>query len=172
MTRYSVLPIVADHLQTLRHQRTSRPRWSDIAVIYALPVGGGLATLAKEVRLQGIGELIGGLAILAGFLFALVIFVFQLRIAVTNDPRIPRDGLLPRLIDHLFANVSYAVLVGLATAGIAMASAATRSVNKEGDLLPINSWWSSVFVALAAHLFLLLIIALRQVRAAYRELRR
>jgi len=64
------------------------------------------------------------------------------------------------------------VLVGVETAAMAMASAATRSADRSGDLLPINPWWSTVFLIFAAHLFLLLATALRQTRAAYREPRR
>jgi hypothetical protein len=107
------------------------------------------------------------------FLFGLVIFVFQLRLQVTNDPRIPQQGQLPRLIDQLFANVTYAVLVGFAVTVVAMAASATRTTDpKTGDLLPINAWWSGVLVALFLHLALLLGMALKRLHSAYRELRR
>lgn len=171
MSRFSVLPIIADHARTLRDQQTRRPRWADLAVLYVVPVAAASWSRYNGVRLQGIGELLGGLAILAGFLFTLVIFVFQLRMTVTNDPRVMAAGLLPRLIDQIFATVSYAVLVGLATTGVAMAAAATRSVDTKGDLQPVNVWWSATFVALALHLGLLLVTALRQTRVAYRQLR-
>lgn len=174
MSKFSVAPVVSDHLKTLRDDRTHRPRWwPDIAVLHGLPLGFATLSLGNGFRLQGIGEVLGGLAILGGFLFALVIFVFQLRISITNDPRISSTAMLPRLIDELFANVSYAVLVGLTTTAVAMAAASTRSADpKNGNLMAINPWWSAALILLFAHLMLLLGMALRRTRVAYGELRR
>lgn len=173
MSKYSVLPLVTDHLSTLKHERSRRVQWPDVLVLYGVPLGLAGLALNRGLRLQGIGEVVGGLAILAGFLFALVIFVFQLRLAVTNDPRVDSTGMLPRLIDRLFATVSYAVLVGIATTGVAMAAASTRGTDpRSGDPEPINQWWSAALVLLFVHLLLLLAMTLRRTRIAYRELRR
>lgn len=173
MSKFSVLPLVSDHLSTLQDQRTNRWRLRDWLELYGLPVLAAVASCWAGVTLQGIGDVVGGLAILAGFLFALVIFVFQLRLQVTHDPRVAPQGRLPRLLDELFANVSYAVLVGLATAVLAVAVSATRTADpKTGNLPAVNRWWSAVLVLLVAHLMLLIAMALRRTRAAYRELKR
>lgn len=172
-SKFSVMPLIGDHLGTLQDDRTRTWRWQDWAVLYGLPLAAAVPMAVYGVELQGIGEVVGGLSILAGFLFGLVIFVFQLRLQVTHDPRVAPQGRLPRLLDQLFANVSYAVLVGLVTAAAAIAASATRSVNPAtGDLMAVNRWWSAALVYLFAHLLLLLAMALRRTRAAYRELRR
>ncbi|SOC53543.1 hypothetical protein SAMN05660748_4490 [Blastococcus aggregatus] len=173
MTKFSVGPVISDHLGTLEDERTHTARWQDWAMLYGLPAAAGAPLAIWNVQLQGIGEVVGGLAILAGFLFGLVVFVFQLRLQVTADPRVAPQGLLPRLLDQLFANVSYAVLVGFMTVGVSIAASATRSLDaKTGDLMAVNRWWSAVLVLLFAHLMLLLAMSLKRLRRAYQELKR
>jgi hypothetical protein len=172
VSKFSVLPLVGDHLGTLQDDRTQTWRWQDWTTMYGLPIAAAVSCGVFNVQLQGISEIVGGLSILAGFLFGLVVFVFQLRLQVTNDPRVAPHGRLPRLIDQLFANVSYAVLVGLLTTGTAIAASATRTPDPSGNLLAVNRWWSAVLVFLFFHLMLLLAMALRRTRAAYLELRR
>lgn len=173
-SKFSVRPVIRDHLDTLQDERTGNRRWQDRATLYGFPAAAGVTIAFFGVELQGIGEIVGGLSILAGFLFGMVVFVFQLRMQVSNDPRVAQGGRLPRLIDQLFANVSYAVLVGFVTASLAIAASATRATvpGSPGDLLPVNPWWSAGLVFLFVHLMLLLGMALRRTRAAYRELKR
>ena len=173
-SKFSVLPVIEDHLETLQDDRTGNSRWQDRASLYGVPAAAAAAIAIFGVKLQGIGEIVGGLSILAGFLFGLVVFVFQLRIQVSNDPRVAPQGRLLRLLDQLFANVSYAVLIGFVTTSVAIAAAATRSTvpKSPGDLLPVNPWWSAALVFFFVHLMLMLGMALRRTRAAYRELKR
>lgn len=173
MSKFSVIPVISDHLGTLEDERTHTRRWQDWAALYGVPLAAAILIAVFRVELQGIDDVVGGLSILAGFLFGLLIFVFQLRLQVTNDPRVARQGLLPRLLDQLFSNVSYAVLVGFVTATVAIAASATRTPFPDSaDLMAVNRWWSAVLVALFVHLMLMLAMALRRLRTAYRELKR
>lgn len=158
------------HFSTLRNNRTHRILWPSIIVGYVLPVAVGLGAWAIALRLGALEEIIGGLALMAGFLFALVIFVFELRLRVTSDPRTQSAIELPRLIDELFANVTYSVVIALSTTAVALAAAANQPQSENGHLLGIEPWLSAVLVALMVHLFAMILTCLRRTGTAYREL--
>jgi len=79
-----------------------------------------------QFRVTIIGDLIAGFAVLAGFLFGLVIFVFQLRLGMSSDPRVQSKLALPRLVDELFSNVLYAVGVAFFLILLTVLAAATE----------------------------------------------
>jgi hypothetical protein len=170
MSKFSVAPIIKKHVATLQDDRTGRPRWQDWVVLYGFPAAAGAITKFYGVRLDGIGEVVGGLSILAGFLFGILIFVFQLRMQAASDPRVAPQGSLVKLLDQLFANVNYSVVVGFLTATVAIAASATRVTCPDGSVEPLNQWWSSVLVVLFLHLMLLLGMALKRLAKAYQEL--
>ncbi|TFB89903.1 hypothetical protein [Cryobacterium luteum] len=159
------------HFSTLRNDRTHRVLWPSILLSYVLPLLIGVATWLYGLRLSALGEIVGGLALMAGFLFALVIFVFELRLRVTNDPRVQTAIQLPRLIDELFANVTYSVVIALAATGLALIAATNEPQTMFGVHLGVEPWLSGCLVALMVHLFAMILTCLRRTGAAYRELR-
>lgn len=169
-SKISAIPIVGAHLDTLRDARDRSTKWVDVVIQYLLPVVAGVACYLGQFHLQGVGDVIAGLAVLAALLFALVIFVFQLRLQLANDPRVPKGGLLPTLVDELFANVAYAVLIGLSAVVVSLAASSTRSLDERGNLEPLNAIWSAVLVVVAVHLLLTVGMCLKRTHSAYREL--
>lgn len=102
----------------------------------------------------------------AHLLFGLVIYVFQLRIQLLENPNVPRDGKLVRFTDQVFANVNYAVVVGGLTTVASVGAGLTAD-----DHGNISSIWSGLIVALGVHLILVVFMCIKRVRAAYREIK-
>lgn len=168
-SRLSVLPIVWDHYETLNGESGGNSR-VDWAVTVVLPAVAGVAVGYFNVKIQEVGNLIAGLSILTGLLFAVVIFVFQLRLQVASDPRIPKGSLVPNLLDELFRNVLYAVLAGLVATVVIVVAATTRVVTPDRVLQPPAAGWAALIVAATAHLIVVLLMCLKRLRAVYAKL--
>jgi hypothetical protein len=168
-SKMSVGPVVRDHFATLSSSKSVSARWRDYSLAVGVPVLVGVAALIFHWQLASIGEIATTVSILAGLLFALVIYVFQLRIDVAHDPRIANDGIVARLLDELFSNVLYAVLVGLASAVVVMIAANTRTQTDNG-LDAVNPWWTAAVLAIVTHLIMTIFMCLKRTRSAYHRL--
>lgn len=158
---------VRDHYATLVDQNEpDGPYWPDYATLLGVPIAVGTLT-GCFARLRDMAAYIGGVAVFTALLFALVIYVFQLRMQLLDNPNVPRDGKLAAFIDQVFANVSYAVVIGVFTTALSMTAAITAPDN--GHVHPI---WSGVVVALGVHLMLVVFMCIKRLRAAYREIRK
>jgi hydrogenase-4 membrane subunit HyfE len=158
-----------NHFHTFRHHRTGVLVWGLVLPAYLPPIAGAVLAFIFDWRLSGVAELIAGTAVLAGFLFALMIFVFQLRLQITHDPRVQERLNLPRLVDELFQNVLYSALVSLAFTLAVIVSTVTAPVPAVGPIR-LELWPSMIVVALGAHLIGLLYVVIQRTQAAYREL--
>lgn len=162
-------PRQLNHFHTFRHHRTNLLVWGLLLPVYIPPIAGALLAYFLKWRVSGIAELVAGTAVLAGFLFALMIFVFQLRLQITHDPRVQERIFLPRLVDELFQNVLYAALVSLAFTLAVVVSTITADVPAVGPIR-LSEWPSIIVVALGAHLIGLLYVVVQRTQAAYRNL--
>lgn len=163
--------VVTDHLATLRGVG-GRVLWAQVTLQLVLPIVAGAAVIYFSVRLAIVGELIAGSAVIAGLLFGLVIFIFQLRLGLTTDPRVQSKTAVPELIDQLFSNVLYAVVASFAFVIAAVLFAALEPVDiKTGDALGLEPWMSAVLVVLGLHLLAVIYMCIRRTRRAYLELR-
>lgn len=139
-------------------------------------LGPALLTLGSSIvaaalwqwQIPSLTSIISGVAITGGFLFGLLIFVFQLRLQIAHDPRVQQRKQVPRLIDQLFG----LVLVASATAGVLTAllvlASLTVSTNIVGAQLAPSEWWSPAIATTGVFLLTLLVLVLMRVRGAYR----
>ncbi|SDO18755.1 hypothetical protein SAMN04515671_0079 [Nakamurella panacisegetis] len=155
--------MITDQVATLVDAETSKKRPRDFLGLFGLPVVVFVVILVTHVQLKGIGQLLGGVSVLTGLLFGLVVWVFQLRMTVGADPRVPAHSTLPTLIDELFANVLYSVLAGVGSTAVIVASATAS------DAL-LNKWWSAGVLAVITHFVLAMAICLKRVRSAYHQM--
>ena len=177
--------MIWDHLATLRGVRGGFLWWQIIAQ-FVVPVAVGVAIWQAGFRVAIVGDLIAGFSVLAGFLFGLVIFVFQLRLGMTTDPRMQTKTLLPTLIDQTFSNVLYAVVVSFTLIVATVAAAATEphsdpvvtpapaggiSTIVAGAALGLEPWVSGAVICLAVHLLAVVGMCLSRTRRAYIELK-
>jgi len=104
--------------------------------------------------------------------------VFQLRLQISQDPRSEATETTVTLIDQLFRNLIYAVLVGLVFTTLAIAADATRdearlvkiegiAVLKDQDIAVI---WSAALIALGVHMLTILAMCLKRLGSAYSKL--
>jgi len=164
-SKVAVWPLVTDHLGTLRDARTSRLRFLDFGGQFLLPLVVGIVAPLVGARLHDAGQVIAGAAVLAGFSFGLAVYVFQLRMDAARDPRIPRGSKLHELLDELFANVRYSILVGLLAVALATAGVAFHDSAE-----PLNGWWTGAIIVLCVHFGLTILMCLKRLGAAYRKL--
>lgn len=169
-SKFSVWPTIREHYGTYIDDETKQPLAADYLTSLGLPVAAGLVVAGvmkwRTLSMTDVAAYIGGVAIFTALLFALVIYVFQLRMQLDADDRVSRTGKLVRLIDQLFSNVNYAVVVGIVTTTVAMIAAAFAT---NGDIGP---YWTGVLAALGLHLVLSVFMCIKRVQAAYREIRR
>lgn len=166
MTKFAVGDIVQDHFATFIDARTGKPRVSDYAAMVAVPLLVGAFVWRKQAHLDGVPELLAGVGVLTGGLFALLLQVFPLAERLTTDPRLGGQLRLRQLLDELEANASYAVLVGLVVTGLLAGIAAFTS---EGER--VSSVASGVAIALLAHWLLTSLMTVKRIRAVYAAFR-
>ncbi|MGW7682147.1 hypothetical protein ACWGID_15490 [Kribbella sp. NPDC054772] len=171
-SKLSLMPVVTEHYRTLTDVRTGKPRRRDFATALGIPAVLGVLCCAFGLRMPSAGDLIQGVSILTGLLFALVIFVFQLRIQVGADREQVRREHVLALLDELFSNVLYAVVAGLGTTVIALAAGISTTPDADGNSPPLDRWWTAAIVASSAHLVLTIAMCLKRTRAAYAALKR
>jgi len=166
-----VRPIISDHYATLVNQSRSGGRptrsWMDWAIQVGLPLaaGGGAALLGW--RLGSMSDLLDGAAILTAFSFGLAVFAFETR----ASSKWSRESTATRLLDEFFSNVLYSVLVGLTLTVllvIGAAAASTSSLRAGAVGLTLTALTS----ATATHYVLVILMCLKRLRAAYRDLQR
>ena len=75
----------------------------------------GCSAWSRGLRMTRAADVLSGASILTGFLFGTLVFVFQLRLRVTDDPHIPSFGRLRRLIDRSYGRLTAAVVAALLT---------------------------------------------------------
>lgn len=162
VSKWSPRRIIADHLATLVDARTRRLRKADYVSFYVVPAGIGATAWYFNFRFETMDPILSGTSIFTGLLFGVLVYVFQLRIRVTDSAVLASDSRLLRLIDELEANVAYTVLVGLVISGLLMALSAT----KEKDV-PIDPIGTAVVIALMLHFILSVLLVLRRTRSVY-----
>lgn len=165
--RIHVLPsqVVSDHVDTLQSDDGESRAWGAIVGTYALPIVAGASAFWPGVTVYMGSEILAGVAIFAGFVFGLMIFVFQLRLQAGSDPRIHEGDALIGLLDDLYHNVSYTALVGIIT-GCALGIAV--GISKPGE--PLSMWWTFGALSLCLHFVLTMLMCIRRTSVAYSHL--
>lgn len=164
-SKLSVAPAVRAHFDTFRSDDTGRMHLPDYAVFLGLPVVCGTLIGWFDVHLKDVSGFLGGLAVFTALLFGLVIFVFQLRLQIRAEGRAIPGGFLVRLIDQLFVNVNYAVVVGVVTTAVGVVA-----INLADPTQGAPVWLSAILTALGLHLVLTIFMCIKRVHSAYRQL--
>ncbi|MEV1003580.1 hypothetical protein [Nonomuraea sp. NPDC050202] len=164
--KWSVIPLIEDHLATFRDQRTNEKRNRDYLVFYAVPMSFGIACYLAGFEMRDPASILAGIAVFTALLFGLLLHVFSLGLRIKDDPRQSTVGRTAQLVDQLQANVGYAVLVGIVTTALLIIAAATTGKDQ-----PIGVLMSAVIAGSLLHLMLTVFMALKRTRAAYHELR-
>lgn len=161
MGKSSVLSIPKKHFATLKDERTDKIKPSDVAFQIAVPIAAGIACFASGWQLESAGNAIVGISIVAALMCAMAVLVFQIRLDLRNrDVSADRDL---RLIDEVFANIMWAILVGLLLALLLIvwdANASAFSVTASRVL-------SAICVAICLHFVFVVGMCLKRLQSAY-----
>ncbi|HEX4018002.1 MAG TPA: hypothetical protein VHX15_14800 [Frankiaceae bacterium] len=141
----------------------------------ALQVGGWLLAaaaavlcMARGLRLTRAADVLSGAAILTGFLFGALVFVFQLRLRVTDDPHIPSFGRLRVLIDRTYGRLTGAVVAALLTTITAVLADVTAHT-APGAEPSVSRWWTAIIALFGVRLLTLMPQLVWDLTKAYRE---
>jgi hypothetical protein len=165
-----LLPIFRDQIATLVDSKTGEARFDDYAALIGAPAIAAAVSVIAGWRLSIVNELISALAIITALLFGMVVFIFQLRIQLGAREvmeRTPRTTI--ELVDEMFSNVCYAIVVGFATIAATLIGAALRSDLETGGTGPIGVSGTAVILFLALHFALVLAMCLKRLVSAYKK---
>lgn len=172
LNKINVRPIYQAHLRTLFNNRTERPSRADRALFFGLPVLLATVLVAVGVRASDTSGLLGVVAFLGGFLFALLILVLEMAAgtaADTEDHGV-RARTLRRVVvlRELSSNVSYGVLLCIGTTAVLAVgtftgdAVATDAAPGGGTQVQQPWWYTGVMLAALAHLGLTLLMILKR----------
>ena len=146
--------IVKAHFDTLINpKRRGCRRWlGDIAQFVGIPVVLGVAAWKWHWRISG-SNLLTAVSILAALSISAAIYVFELR--VSTQARLVNDRARSTvLLDQLFTNLLYSVLVGFLLIAIMLFN-------------PYGPIWNAILVAIAAHYLLTMLMCMKRLFAAF-----
>lgn len=139
-----------------------------ILVTYLPSVVAGIGMWFSGWQISHVSDFIAGVAVIAGFLFALLVFVFQLRLQVSHDPRVQQRIRVPVLVDELFSTALLATGVAVAFTVILIIASSSAGTADDGTQLALARWLSSLIAAMGALLCSLLLVVGLKTSNAYR----
>ncbi|MFC8015608.1 hypothetical protein [Streptomyces cinereoruber] len=166
--KWSITDIATAHFATYRDGRTNKRRKSDYAAFIGLPIIlGAIAALLREfnyLKLYDVSKLVGGVGIFTGLLFGLLTNVFTLSLKLQRDEDLA-DHETTKSVKELFANVSWAVIVGLATVTLLVICSSVIDPK-----IPVPWAWTAALMAIFSHLILTVLMSLKRLWMAHSKI--
>jgi hypothetical protein len=128
-----------------------------------------LLCIARGLRMTRAADVLSGASILTGFLFGTLVFAFQLRLRVTDDPHVPSFGRLRKLIDRSYGRLTAAVVAALLTT-IAAVLADVTAHSAPGADPSVSRWWTAAIALFGVRLLTLMPQLVWDLAKAYREI--
>jgi hypothetical protein len=157
-----VTDLLVDHYSSLRNASTGRISVIDLSIFVGVPAAAAAVPVVLGASAGRVPELLSTTAIFTGLTFGAYVLMFDMTMRATDHTDPARRGPLLQLAAELRANISYAVLVGLALSALL----AGFVMFAESDRLPTPVTAIVVFAAL--QLMLTIAMVLKRVRALYR----
>ncbi|MFI1837652.1 hypothetical protein [Streptomyces olivaceoviridis] len=165
--KWDVRDIAAANFRTYVDADGKR-RAGDVVVFIGLPlilgVTCGLLRHFGHLHILDVSKFIGGVGVFTGLLFGLLTNVFTLSLRVRRDEGLDPDHVVIRNVRELFANLSWAVLVGLLLVVLLVVVTATHDPKKS-----IGVAWTGILVATFSHLILSLLMSLKRLWFAHQN---
>ncbi len=169
--RLHLRTVIEDHVETwsvrVGAERTHDRRWA-AAWYYLLPTVAALPFLKWHVEIQGVGQLLAGVAVFTALLFGMLVLMFNTGIALRKDGSVLTNAHdLKRLVADLRANITYAAVVAIALAMVLVVAAALTPPTRG------LAWgWTPLILWLFLHLGLTLLTILARFRTAFNYITR
>ncbi|MFD5365217.1 hypothetical protein ACFWJ2_38265 [Streptomyces tendae] len=168
--KWDVRDIAAANFNTFVDARTQKRRFADYAAFLGVPLllGVGTALLRQwgHFHLYDVSKFIGGIGVFTGLLFGLLTNVFTLSLRLQRDDDLA-DHDVALNVRELFANVSWAVAVGLTLVVLLVVTGSIHDPKK-----PLDSIWTGVLVSFFSHLILIVLMSLKRIWLAHASISR
>lgn len=164
MGKVALWRIPADHFGTLRNNKSGRVSLGDVFFQVVVPIGAGLLACVGGAALRDVSGAVAGISIVAGLLFSMAVFLFQLRLGLKEDRRLGEDDY--RLVDECMKNTLWAILWGLSLALYLVVGDAGGWLDQP-DLGPKLT---GVAVSGSLHFLFVIAMCLKRLRRAYERL--
>lgn len=164
MGKASLWRVPGDHFRTLYDNRTGKLDWAAIAFQSLVPLAAGLGAWKLDARLPEVDAAVAGVSIVAGLLFSMAVFLFQLRTSLGTDRRLGDADYA--LVDECMSNTLWAILWGLALALFLIVAGGGGWIGAEGS----GPILTGVAVAAATHFLLVIGMCLKRLRRAYERI--
>lgn len=135
--KINIIDIIHDHIDTLINHNSRKPSRQDYFIFFFLPVILSSILVGREVFLnnEAITIVITALSILVGLLFNAVVLIFDI------IHRAPKQKIKNELLGQLITNISYSIVVSVATIVISLISYCQTHV-----LMFIANWTAYSFI--------------------------
>lgn len=164
MGKASLWRVPADHFRTLYDNRTGKPDWAAIAFQSLVPLAAGLGGWKLGARLPEVDAAVAGVSIVAGLLFSMAVFLFQLRTSLGADKRLGDADYA--LVDECMSNTLWAIFWGLALALFLIVAGGGGWIGADGS----GPILTGVAIAAAAHFLLVIGMCLKRLRRSYERI--
>ena len=164
MGKASLWRVPADHFHTLYDNRSGHPDWRSITWQTVVPLATGAIVWRLGAKITEVDGAVSGISILAGLLFAMAVFLFQLRVTLGKDRRLTQDDVV--LVDECMANTLWAILWGLGLALFLIVCGAGGWIGS----LSTGPILTGVAVAASVHFLLVIAMCLKRLRRAYERI--
>lgn len=152
-------------------QEAKRDRRRAAAFHYLTPVAPAALMFVPAVHIYAPGDILTGLAVLTGLLFALLVLVWTEGVKARQSGAWSASSRVVTLLNDLRANVTYASTVSLVLIALLVVVSTTTPPAANGDTPTAMAPLVAAPLAwLVGHLILALGLILRRLRAAYMEL--
>lgn len=172
MGKLSLWRIPRDHFLTLRNGRTGKIHVPDYLMQLGIPLAVSAFAWFLDFRLVTVDNAVAGISIVSGLLFAVVVFLFQLRTSLPNNPLIIDSDL--ELLDEIMFNCLWAMLWGLLLVFFLVVVGSTEWVGAPASLEPneetLSRVISCVSIAAGGHLLMVLTMCLKRIHRAYERI--
>lgn len=171
-SRWGLAMVLADHVETwsIRTGKGLRQdRKKAFGKYYLMPLLFALPFFFFRFDLQGVGQLLSGVAVFTALLFGLLILMFNTGLTLRKDSSSFKNAHnLKRTVSDLRANVTYAAVVAITLALIlSIAAGVTTPATSTNADQGLGWGWTPPVVWLFIHLGLTLLTILRRLRTAF-----
>lgn len=164
MGKSSLLRVPSDHFHTLYNARTGKADWRAWCAQLGIPCLIGTITAIMGAKLEDVGDAVAGVSIVSGLLFAMAIFLFQLRMSLSQDNRLTESDY--RLVDECMSNTLWAIVWGL-TLTVYLVVADAGGWMKQGSLAMV---FTGAATGAGIHFLIVIMMCIKRLRRAYERI--
>lgn len=164
MNKSSLWRIPVDHFRTLYDARTNKTDWWAWFAQIGIPCCTGIAAGLMGAKLKDVGNAVAGVSIVAGLLFSMSVFLFQLRTSLGQDKRLTEVDY--RLVDECMSNTLWAIVWGL-TLTVYLVVVGTGGWISQG---PWATILTGIAIAASVHFLIVIMMCIKRLRRSYERI--